>query len=120
MPIIINVSSAEQARVRAAIARVLARLNEITDEDLRDCIRKRAQGNDEVINNGTGRDEIGARYGYTNSRSIGPLVVWKSKDIHIFLTTLKDLPAKELENTLMHEWAHTCCWGENDGKGVPG
>jgi hypothetical protein len=120
LPDIVNVSAAEQAQIQNAINRMIARLpTEITDEDLRDCIRRKAQGRGRVINQSEAAAGHQTDLGFSEWRVIGPFVVWKSDDIHISLLNHAALPPAELENTLMHEWAHTCCWDHGDGKGVP-
>lgn len=120
VPDIVNVSSAEQAEIRGAIDRMIARLpTQITDEDLRDCIRRRALGNGKVINHSEQVEGHQTDLGFSEWRVIGPIIVWKSDDIHISLPNHARLAPVELENTLMHEWAHTCCWPEGGGQGVP-
>src|SRR5262245_35485095 len=120
MPIIINVTAAEQAQLRNAIAGMLGRLaGQITDQDLIDCIRRKAQGNNEVRNHSEQVEGHESDYGIHERRTIGPFIIWKSDDIHISLRNHVGLPPAELENTLMHEWAHSCCWEHGDGKGVP-
>jgi hypothetical protein len=119
MPTIVNVTAAEQAQIRNAIAGMIARLGQIADPDLRECIRKKAQGNDEVINQSQQVDGHEFDLGFNEWRRIGPFVIWKSDDIHVSLKNHAGLPARALEDTLMHEWAHSCCWEEGGGKGVP-
>jgi hypothetical protein len=119
VPTIINVSSAEQAQIRNAITRMIARLGEITDTELRDCIREKATGDGAVINHSELRPGNERALGFTDWRVIGPFVVWKSDDINVSLNNHARLPPRELESTLMHEWAHACCWDHGDGKGVP-
>ena len=120
MPDIVNVSSAEQAQVRDAINEMIRRLpTRITDPDLRACIRRKAEGSGKVICFSDTVEGHDSDLGYTEWVKIGPLVVWKSDDIHISLRNHSTLPAEELENTLMHEWAHSCCWDHGDDKGVP-
>ncbi len=117
MPVIVNTSPAERARVENAITGLVSRLVQITDAGLRDCMRRRSQGRDRIVN---ADDECGENVlGYSQWRMIGPFVIWKSRDIHVCLRNHGALAQVELENTLMHEWAHSCCWRHGDSKGVP-
>jgi hypothetical protein len=72
-----------------------------------------------VINHGELVEGHELDWGFNEWRSIGPFVVWKSDDIHISLKNLANVNPIHLENTLMHEWAHACCWHHGDDKGVP-
>lgn len=119
MPTIVNVSSVEQAQIRAAIQGVLGRLGEITDDDLRECIERQARGDHRVVARSPGC-ETGTHLGYTEWTFLGPFVLCKSDDIWVCLDRHQGRPQKVLEDTLMHEWAHTCCWEDGEGGGVPG
>ena len=119
MPTIVNVSSAEQAEIRNAIAGMIVRLSQITDPDLRDCIEKKAKGNGQVINHSEQVEGHEHDLGFNEWRRMGPVVVWKSDDIHISLNNHAGMQPSALEDTLTHEWAHSCCWPEGGGKGVP-
>jgi hypothetical protein len=127
MPIIINVSAQQQQQIRDAIDDVLQRLpGQITDEGLRDCIRKKALGKDnEVSNNPHEPTPDGSRVlGYHKGYAILGIFKVKEDDIHVCLGNIEDSCgaagfAEGLSVTLMHEWAHVCCWGEGEGKGVP-
>ncbi len=112
-------SAADQTAVTNAIRNMRNRLQpQITNPELQQCIRKQAQSDNTIHIDG---DECHTyMLGYHELWKVGPFTV-KSDDIHICVNNhnTRGLPPAELENTLMHEWAHSCCWEHGDGKGVP-
>ena len=119
MPTLEGGSAADQTAVQTAIRTMRNRLQPlITDPNLQQCIRNQAQSNNTIFIDDDGCYTY--RLGYAERWSVGPFT-GKSKDIHVCVNNhnSRGLPPGELENTLMHEWAHTCCWEHGGGKGVP-
>jgi hypothetical protein len=118
MPNIEGGTAAQQARVRNEIANVLARLpRQIISVPLEKCIKKMALGDDTIY---IGGDEclLSDIFGFTTWYvSLGVFKI-KSSDVHLCLSNIDRLRT-DASATLMHEWAHTCCWDHGDGKGVP-
>jgi hypothetical protein len=117
MPDVRGGSAADEARIRNAIDEVLRRLTrEITDDELQSCIRRKATAPDTVVFIG-GDECFSYVRGYTTWWRIGPFRI-KSDEVHICLGNI-DRQGTVPAATLMHELAHTCCWDDGEGKGVP-
>jgi|SRR5947209_3329382 len=113
-----NVTSAEQQQVRDAIEEALRRIRTaIPSIEMENCIRKRARGNGKIVNGGAECEEDPNCLGYHGWYGLGPFKV-KSDDIHVCLGNIRRL-GTDLSATIAHEWAHSCCWPEGGGGGVP-
>jgi hypothetical protein len=115
MPAIHGGSAADQTQIQGEVRKVLSRLTTtITDADLQSGIRKKATGENVVfIGGGDCHTHVLA---YHEQWTFGPFTI-KSDDIHICLRNHRG--AAKIDDTLIHEWAHTCGWEHGDGKGVP-
>ena len=86
-------------------------INIITDNELRNCIQER------LTKNGTIKCET-----CSDPRRLGYNTWWwffgwhKSKKIHI---CTNNASTADIPDTILHEFAHSCCWDHGDGKGVP-
>jgi hypothetical protein len=117
MPNIEGGNAAQQARVQNEINKVLAKLpTQIISVPLERCIKKMAHGDDTIY---IGGDEclLSDVLGFTTYYFSFGLKI-KSSDVHLCLSNIDRL-GDDASATLMHEWAHTCCWEHGDGKGVP-
>ena len=107
-------TAAQQQDVSNAANNVIANLGQITNDELRDCIRNKA-------NNGTVEIEEcddAALLGWNTWIAVFGFKLWASGTIHVCINNHGN-NAQLLRDTLMHEWAHSCCWDHGDGQGVP-
>lgn len=83
-----------------------ATLWQITDAGLRKCLDRRCDDGTIECEDDCPID----LYGYNRSR-----MPFDRKTAHVCVGQ----PWRELANTVIHEWAHSCGWDHGDGKGVP-
>jgi len=109
-----TISGKVEQQAKNACARVSAI---ITDEKLRKCIEKRCNDNGTIIC--TDVDCPKPKLAYNVSYKIFKLKIYSSKKINICVNNFPS-NTNGFGMVAIHEFAHSCRWDHNEGKGVPG
>lgn len=116
MPVTVVNGGDRTSEIEDAARAVQRRLKEITSRGLRKCIRGRARSGRIECHICEDTDLYGINYWVVvnGSKQSAQIV------IHLCLNNIPQGDPSLLEDILMHEWAHSCCWDHGDGDGVPG
>lgn len=124
-----NLEGTFQDIIVSSVAEALANLNQITDEKLRNCIRKRLEKNGTIRirrNPTVDNEPQNSSDCYTDhnrmsyNKYVRILEFIRSKEINLCINNLDNMgQLNSLSDYILHEFAHSCRWDHNQGKGVP-
>ncbi len=117
-------TNAEQQRVESAILAAINKAHtDITNPFLKKCVENHLLLDGEVIiEHGQPCEEQPTLLGW-NTWSMSSFLFWSWKDtaedkVHICIDHIAS--DAQLVSVLIHEFAHSCCWGHGDNSNVPG
>jgi len=89
--------------------------NHITDESLLKCLQERCR-NSVIVCHDKCKSQSSEILGFNHY-----FLFWRSKKAHLCMGNIEKHGCKHLYGEIViHEWAHSCGWNHNEGKGVPG